>query len=103
MHDLGTLGGSFYYANAINNRSEVVGTSYVPDGSQFGTPHAYIYSAGRLQDLNALIVGGQSLTVNDASSINDAGQIAAYTTDGHALPLTPVNRWFWDRLASVVP
>jgi uncharacterized membrane protein len=28
MQDLGTLGGSLSYAFAINNRSEVVGTSY---------------------------------------------------------------------------
>jgi probable HAF family extracellular repeat protein len=103
MQDLGTLGGSLSYAFAINNRSEVVGTSYVPDGSTFGTPHAFIYSAGRLQDLNTLIVGGQDLTVNWASSINDSGQIAAYTTDGHALLLTPVKRQFWSRLASEVP
>jgi probable HAF family extracellular repeat protein len=103
MQDLGTLGGSFSYAVAINNRSEVVGTSYVPDGSQFGSPHAFIYSAGRLQDLNTLILGAQGLTVNWASSINDAGQIAAYTTDGHALLLTPFHRRLWDRLASMVP
>ena len=103
MQDLGSLGGRLSYAYAINNRSEVVGTSYVADGSQFGSPHAFIYSAGSLQDLNTLIVGAQGRTVNWASSINDAGQIAAYTTDGHALLLTPIHRRFWGRFAWLAP
>jgi probable HAF family extracellular repeat protein len=70
--DLGTLGGSYSEAFAINGSGSVVGDSSTADGSG----HAFLYSGGVLLDLN---LPGTSST---ARSINRSGQIAGYYYDG---------------------
>jgi probable HAF family extracellular repeat protein len=74
--DLGTLGGTYSYATAVNRFGEVVGFSYMP-GDQ--TTHAFSWQNGVMTDLGTL-GGAQSF----AYGVNDAGQIvgAAYRTDG---------------------
>ena len=60
---LGTLGGGFSVASAINNRGEIVG--YSRDAN--GLLHAFVYRNGVMRSLN-----GNPCT---AIAINDAGQI----------------------------
>ena len=73
--DLGTLGGSMSFAQAINNYGQIVGGSSLPGDpvDALGNPivHAFLYSNGLLTDLGTL--GGDS---SYANAINDAGQVA---------------------------
>jgi probable HAF family extracellular repeat protein len=64
--DLGTLGGSFSAASAINNRGQIVGSSSLSVDTVF---HAFLYSHGRMTDL---FPGSAN---SDASDINNRGQI----------------------------
>ncbi len=67
MTDLGTLGGTFGFANAVNNRSQVVGFSDVAGDV---ANHAFIWEGGVLTDIGTL--GGNNSTAN---WINGAGQV----------------------------
>lgn len=81
MKDLGTLGGFVSRGRGINLLGQVVGESQTGDLSM----HAFLYAAGAMRDLNALVVsglGGRTLT--EARAINDAGQIAANSCSGRA-------------------
>jgi uncharacterized membrane protein len=73
------LGLNFFPA-AINDRDVIVGGSM-------------IYSGGTLQNLNNLIPPGSGFTLDDATAINNNGQIAAngYNAQGqeHAFLLNP--------------
>lgn len=70
MTDLGTLGGTLSYANAINDSGEVVGYSYLAGDS---IPHAFIWTAaGGMVDLGTLPHGPTSY----AEAINSSGEIA---------------------------
>jgi probable HAF family extracellular repeat protein len=77
--DLGTLGGMFSTATAINNRDQVVGQSTTGDPS---TRHAFVYSgATGITDL-----GGLGGSTSLATAIGDDGLIVGYaTTAGSAL------------------
>ena len=48
--DLGTLGGQFSIANAINEAGQVVGAANIPGGGD----HATLFDAGGNQDLGIL-------------------------------------------------
>jgi probable HAF family extracellular repeat protein len=67
MTDLGTLGGSFGFANALNNRGQVVGFSDLA-GDLAG--HAFSWEGGVLTDIGTF--GGNNSTAN---WINGAGQV----------------------------
>jgi probable HAF family extracellular repeat protein len=117
---LPTLGGVASSGTAINNNSQVVGTSETSTGAEDGflwsngamtdlgsnfSPAAvndsgvivggqFVYSGGTLQDLNNLIPAGSGYQIQNATGINDNGQIVAnatYTPTGqtHALLLNP--------------
>ena len=69
---LGTLGGLYSYATAINNSGAVVGYSDINPISQFGELNAFLWSAGHMSNLGTLPGMGPSI----AWDINDAGQVA---------------------------
>lgn len=67
LSDLGTLGGTYGFPNAINNRGEVVGQSNLAGDSSY---HPFRWKRGMLLDLGTL--GGSN---GFASSLNDAGEV----------------------------
>jgi len=100
---LGTFGGNFGQANAINDRGQVVGfaTNTIPTPvsiAAFGCDvdlavptqsRAFIWEGGAIQDLGTL--GGSD---SCAVFINERGQVAGYSfTDSSASP--PVHPFLW--------
>jgi len=101
MQDLGTLGGTQHfpggaytidnYASAINDWGQIVGQAIIPNGDS----HAFVYSNGKMTDLNRLVTltttNGPSgfLVLTSANGINDWGQIVGVGT-------------FWDGAQVVV-
>jgi probable HAF family extracellular repeat protein len=92
MTDLGTLGGNYSYAIAINNNNVVVGGSFV-DGNN-DVYHAFVSNGGSMVDLNSLLdASGDGWTLIEARAINDAGQIAGigrFNGANHAFLLNPL-------------
>jgi probable HAF family extracellular repeat protein len=85
MHDLGTLGGTYSFANSINNSNHVVGSSNILGDAG---SHAFLYADGGMTDLNSLIDPASGWTIHFAYDINDHGQIAATgCRAGECLPL----------------
>ena len=76
MHDLGTLGGDFCAGYGINNLGNVVGHSRLTNG----THRAFLYTAGRMIDLNTVLPEGSDCHLHFASDINDNGWITATGT-----------------------
>jgi probable HAF family extracellular repeat protein len=70
--DLGTLGSTLSYGNAINNRGWVVGSSELPCHC---ASHPILWANGAMHDLGTL--GGA--TANDAFGINDLGEVVGTT------------------------
>ena len=73
--------GSNFSPAAVNDSGVIVGGQFV-------------YNGGTLQNLNNLIPAGSGYQIQNATGINDNGQIVANATDtatnqGHALLLTP--------------
>ena len=71
MTYLGTLGGSFSLATAINDSGQVVGNAWV-DGSE----HAFMYANGIMVDLGTL--GGRR---SFANAINASGVVVGNSND----------------------
>jgi probable HAF family extracellular repeat protein len=89
MKDLGTLGGRNSEAAAINDFSQVVGSSEIADAT--GT-HAFLYQKGVMQDLNRLLPPGSGWVLEAATAINGSGEIAGFGRIGgrrHAFRLIP--------------
>jgi len=84
MRNLGTLGGNYANARAINNRGQVTGESTV---ASTGSIHAYLWENEEMSDLG-LRPGAPSGGGSAGYAINDQGQIAG-ASEGHAI--------FWER------
>jgi probable HAF family extracellular repeat protein len=82
------------FATGINNRGQVVGSTF----NSTGWSHGFISQDGVLTDLNTLIPGDSNLFIIAGSNINERGQISGMATvmsgpdEGtiHAILLTPV-------------
>ncbi|MFM6202918.1 MAG: hypothetical protein ACKPE1_27925, partial [Dolichospermum sp.] len=79
--DLGSLGGNTGSANGINEFGQVIGASQLASGIN----HAYVWNGGVMSDLNNLITtpltyNGATVTLNNAVSINNFGDIVATGT-----------------------
>src|SRR5207302_8546748 len=88
--DLGTLGGTQSVGYGINDSGQVVGYANTTGNA---VAHAFLYSGGAMHDLNSLIPADSGWELQQASGINDAGQIAGsgYLNGRyHAFLLTPV-------------
>ncbi|RIK67666.1 MAG: hypothetical protein DCC65_05930 [Planctomycetota bacterium] len=74
LADLGTLGGSYSEAYAVDSAGRIVGQSFLPDDV---TVRACLWIGGVPRDLGSLMgtPGGDS----SAADINDFGQIAGWT------------------------
>ncbi len=90
--DLGTLGGSFSFGNAMNNRGQVVGIALntIPDQYSFlglGTEtHAFLWKNGHIEDLGTL--GGPD---SWAAAVNESGQVAGWAyTNSTPNPVTNI-------------
>jgi probable HAF family extracellular repeat protein len=74
IQNLGSLGGSFGRAYAINNRSQIVGESQVAGGIF----HAFLWQCNAIVDLNSRILPGSGWVLAAATGINDLGEIVGY-------------------------
>lgn len=77
LKDLGTFAGSTstVWGFGINDSGLVVGRSTFQ-----GTYHAFVYSGGKIRDLNNMIPAGSGWVLTEASGINSAGQIVGMGT-----------------------
>ena len=100
-------GDSAAFATGVNNRGQVVGSTF----NSMGWSHGFISQDGVMTDLNTLIPGDSNLFIIAASNINERGQISGMATvmsgpdEGkiHALLLTPVNERIGTSVADVAP
>lgn len=77
LTNLGTLGGSYSWANGINNSGQVVGESWTLQDVLLGSnSRAFLYSGGSMTDLGTL--GGNNSVAFD---INNNGQIVGSAND----------------------
>ncbi|MFZ0644102.1 MAG: hypothetical protein WA785_10805 [Candidatus Acidiferrales bacterium] len=75
LQDLGVLpgGGANSYAGALNSAGDVVGQADDPNGNSLAF---VVYANGTMQDLNGLIPSNSGWQLQQATGINDAGEIA---------------------------
>lgn len=69
--DLGTLGGAYSRAYAVNDTGQVVGASMLSDGRS----RAFLWKDGRMVDLNRCIRSNSGWSLTEARSINNKGEI----------------------------
>ena len=89
LKDLGTFAGntSTVWGLGINDSGVVVGQSTFQ-----GTYHAFVYSGGKIKDLNTMIPAGSGWVLIEANGINASGQIVGMGTingQEHGYLLTP--------------
>jgi len=104
--NLGILpGDGAAFATGINNRTQVVGSTFNSQGWSRG----FIWQDNVMTDLNTIISGDSNLYIIAASNINERGQISGMATvmsgpdEGkiHAILLTPVDERIGESAADV--
>jgi probable HAF family extracellular repeat protein len=80
MTDLGAEGAMESGAEAINNLGQIVGWATAPAGQ----PHAVLWNAGKMVDLNEVAPMPPGTVLEEATGINEAGQIAVNASNGRA-------------------
>jgi probable HAF family extracellular repeat protein len=83
VREIPSLGGSYSYANAINNHGQVVGRADTPDGKI----HGFLWEEGKgVSDINLLVDIPRDLPPGSyfmgCSAINDRGEILSAINDG---------------------
>jgi probable HAF family extracellular repeat protein len=90
MTDLGTLGGLGSIGRSVNSNGQATGSASTGRNGD----HAFLYSSGKMYDLNLLVALTDPLygavTFTEARGINDSGQIVANGADGLAYLLSPI-------------
>jgi probable HAF family extracellular repeat protein len=110
VRSLGVLlpGDASSFATSINNRGQVVGSSF---DSSSNWSHGLLWENGRMFDLNQLFPASSNLYVISASNINESGQIAGMAVDMagphagqivHAFLATPVDEDQGKTVAEVI-
>ncbi len=87
LHDLGTLGkngAGSSYAYGVNDQGQVVGYSMGPTGAT----DAFLYSNGKMLDLNTLIPNIPGVHLTEAMAISDSGYIVALGIDASGMAAT---------------
>jgi probable HAF family extracellular repeat protein len=89
LKDLGTIAGSTstVWGFGINDSGVVVGQSTFG-----GTYHAFVYSGGKMKDLNKMIPAGSGWVLIEADGVNALGQIVGmgmHNGQEHGYLLTP--------------
>jgi probable HAF family extracellular repeat protein len=106
--NLGILqGDGAAFATGINNRGQVVGSTF----NSVGWSRGFIWQDNVMTDLNTLIPGDSNLFMIAASNINERGQISGMATvmsgpdkgKVHAFLATPVNESVGTSVADVAP
>jgi probable HAF family extracellular repeat protein len=94
VRDLGTIGGSFSAANAVNVHGDVAGYASLPGGTGFPNYHAVLWRHGKPVDLGTL--GGD---LSFASAVNSHGDVVGWslTADG----LQHAFRWHDGRMTDL--
>ncbi len=109
VRSLGVLlpGDAAAFATSINNRGQVVGSSFDTSSSW---SHGLLWENGRMFDLNQLFPASSNLYVISASNINESGQIAGMAVEMagpnagkivHAFLATPVDENMGKTVADV--
>jgi len=80
MKDIDTLGSTYSEGESINQSGAVVGRMTVSSPSLYLVYHAFVFRSGKMQDLNKLIPKSSGWVLEEASGINDAGQIVGVGT-----------------------
>src|SRR5258706_579660 len=92
MTDLGTLGGRYSYALAINGSNQIAGGSYTDDADSIY--HAFLSDGTTMTDLNSKVTSkAANWILNEAKGINDSGVIigtGALSGQSHAFMLRPL-------------
>ena len=83
----GTSEGFLYSNRTITSLGSFPAASINDNGVMVGGPS--IDTGGTVQNLNTLIPAGSGYQIQNATAINDNGQIVANTTNNQALLLTP--------------
>lgn len=79
MDDLGILLGVDAAANGINNAGDLVGASYLEQGSDYVPQKAFVYiGSGPIADMDTLIDPASGWTLREAIGINDRGQVVGW-------------------------
>ena len=89
--DLGTLGGTFSRARAINNHGEIAGESLLPDD---GDVTAFYWQAGEMRQLLPYVPGSSGSS--SGAAINNSGVVVGFYDPSQFPPNPPAQSFRYD-------